>query len=102
LQVTHRLEGNVGRGLGAAEQQAGVLLREIAFRRFDVEQGGEADGGEENQHRQRPPFQHDVERAGIKAHHVPEQIFHHAIEPRRILARRRAHEVGANHGGYGQ
>ena len=46
LQLHHRLEGDVGRGARAAEDQAGVVLREIALRRLDVEPHRERDGRE--------------------------------------------------------
>ncbi len=47
LHPLHRLKRDVGRGLRAAENQAGVVLREIALRRHDKEVDGERDGGDE-------------------------------------------------------
>ena len=50
LQLGHRLEGDVGDGPGGAEDQAGVVLREIALGRLDVEVHGGGDRGQHDEH----------------------------------------------------
>ena len=51
LQCFHRVEGNVGRGLGAAENQPGIVLREVTLGYLDIKPNGECDRrGEYDQH----------------------------------------------------
>ena len=44
LELLHRLERNVGRGLRATEDQSGIVLRELALGHLDIETDGERDG----------------------------------------------------------
>ena len=49
LQLEHRLERDVRRRIGEADDQAGIVLREIAVRRLDIELDRDGDGGEEHE-----------------------------------------------------
>src|SRR6185437_16557456 len=53
LQLLHGLERNVGRGDRAAEDEPGVVRREKALWRLDVERDGKNDGGDERHQRER-------------------------------------------------
>ena len=86
LQLLHRLERNIGRGLRAAEDQPGVVLREIALRRLDVEPDGERYGCDEHDQRQRVVVEHEGEGAVVEAHEARERALDQAVEPGAVVA----------------
>ena len=75
LQLQHGVVGNIGRGLRAAENQPGVVLREIALRHLDKEPDRQRDGGDEDDQRQRAVHQHEGERAVVEADHARQHAF---------------------------
>ena len=58
LQLQHRIVGDVGRRLGGAEDQPGVVLREVALGRLDVEIDRHGDGGQHDDAHQQAVVQH--------------------------------------------
>src|SRR5581483_6507973 len=84
-------------GLRAAEDQTGVVLREIALRHLDVETDGERNGRHEDDQGQRPMIEHGVQSAVIETNCAAENRLDLAIDGGGIPTWRPPHEVAADH-----
>src|SRR6266496_1303006 len=93
----HALEGDVGRSLRDADEQAGVLLREEALRHHDGEDDGERERPDGDGERERLVRQHPLQRAVVEGDHPVEGALEDARQPPRLLVR--PEQVGAHHGG---
>ena len=74
LQPIHFRERNVLAGLGRAEQNAGVLLREEALGDDDEQIAGRDDRRDEGQQASRTVPQHEIEAALIAVRHRVETL----------------------------
>ena len=83
LQLEHRLERDVGGGLGRSHDQAGVVLGEHALGDLHVEVNGEHDDAEKREQRHRLIAQRDAQRARIRRNHPVERPFDDAVEAAR-------------------
>src|SRR5262245_9230434 len=97
LQLLHRLEGNVGRSLGAPEDQPGVVLREVALGNLDVEPDGQHDCRYEHDQHQDAMLQEKGERVIVESDQARQQALHPAVEPGGVAAGRPSHEIGTYH-----
>ena len=88
LALLHRLEGNILRRLGLADDQSGILLGKEALGNDDIEIAGQCDGTEHYHQRAEAVPKHDLEARFIRVEQAVEATLGHAVEPSVLLTLR--------------
>ena len=93
----HVDEGDVLPGLGDAENEAGVLLREEALGNDDVEHAGDDDGREHDHERDEAVAQRHLQAAVVDGDETVESVLGHPVEPAAFCAGLGREEPRAQH-----